>query len=286
MSMVRSHTDRAARARRAAGRVALYVLLYGLAFLTVLPFLWMVLTSFKGMGEIFSYPPTWWPQEFTTENYTDAFSAAPFGRFYLNSLFVAVTVTLGQLVTCSMAAYAFARMEFWGRDVLFYLFLGTMMVPAHVTMIPSFMILHWLGLIDSYPALILPGLASAFGTFLLRQFFLGLPKELEEAAFIDGCSRFRVLWQVILPLSKPALATLAVFTFMGVFNDFLWALVVIHSQELFTVQLGLAIFRDRFATEWGSLMAGSVVATLPVLLLFFVAQKHFIQGIALSGLKD
>jgi multiple sugar transport system permease protein len=286
MSMVRSHTDLAARARRAAGRVALYVLLYGLAFLTVLPFLWMVLTSFKGMGEIFSYPPTWWPQEFTTENYTDAFSAAPFGRFYLNSLFVAVTVTLGQLVTCSMAAYAFARMEFWGRDVLFYLFLGTMMVPAHVTMIPSFMILHWLGLIDSYPALILPGLASAFGTFLLRQFFLGLPKELEEAAFIDGCSRFRVLWQVILPLSKPALATLAVFTFMGVFNDFLWALVVIHSQELFTVQLGLAIFRDRFATEWGSLMAGSVVATLPVLLLFFVAQKHFIQGIALSGLKD
>jgi multiple sugar transport system permease protein len=274
------------RTRRIAGSVALHVLLYGLAFLTVLPFLWMVLTSFKGMGEIFSYPPTWWPEEFTFENYTDAFRAAPFGRFYLNSLFVAITVTIGQLITCSMAAYAFARMEFWGRDVLFYLFLGTMMVPAHVTMIPSFMILHWLGLIDTYGALILPGLASAFGTFLLRQFFLSLPKELEEAAFIDGCSRFRVLWQIILPLARPALATLAIFTFMGVFNDFLWALVVINSQELFTVQLGLAIFRDRFATEWGSLMAGSVVATLPILILFFLAQKHFIQGIALSGLKD
>jgi multiple sugar transport system permease protein len=281
MSAVTAH-----RTRRIAGSTANHVLLYVLALLTVAPFLWMVLTSFKELSEIFSYPPTWWPERFTTENYVDAFAAAPFGRFYANSLFVAVTVTLGQLVTCSMAAYAFARMQFRGRDVLFYLFLGTMMVPAHVTMIPSFMILHWLGLIDSYGALILPGLASAFGTFLLRQFFLTLPKELEEAAFIDGCGRFRVLWQVILPLSRPALATLAVFTFMGVFNDFLWALVVINSQELYTVQLGLAIFRDRYSTEWGPLMAGSVAATLPILLLFFVAQKHFIQGIALSGLKD
>jgi multiple sugar transport system permease protein len=274
------------RARRWGASALVHVLLYALAILTVAPFLWMVLTSFKELGEIFAYPPTWWPERFSFENYVDAFQAAPFGRFYVNSLFVAVAVTLGQLVTCSMAAYAFARMQFWGRDVLFYVFLGTMMVPAHVTMIPSFMILHWLGLIDTYGALILPGLGSAFGTFLLRQFFLTLPKELEEAAFIDGCGRFRVLWQIILPLARPALATLAVFTFMGVFNDFLWALVVINSQELYTVQLGLAIFRDRYSTEWGSLMAGSVVATLPILLLFFVAQKHFIQGIALSGLKD
>src|SRR5690606_6992017 len=135
-----------------------------------------------------------------------------------------------------------------------------------------FMVLHWLGLIDTYGALILPGLASAFGTFLLRQFFLTLPKELEEAAFIDGYGRWHVLWKIVLPLSRPALATLAVFTFMGVFNDFLWALVVVNSQDLYTVQLGLAVFRDRYSTEWGSLMAGSVVATLPVLLLFLVAQ--------------
>jgi multiple sugar transport system permease protein len=161
-----------------------------------------------------------------------------------------------------------------------------MMVPLHVTMIPSFMILHWLGLIDTYGALIIPGLASAFGTFLLRQFFLTIPKELEEAAFLDGCGRFRVLWQIIVPLARPALATLAIFTFMGVFNDFIWALVAINSQDLYTVQLGLAIFRDRYSTEWGSLMAGSVVATLPILVVFFLAQKHFIQGIALSGLKD
>jgi multiple sugar transport system permease protein len=245
----------------------------------------MVLTSFKDLGEIMRFPPTWWPEDFTVRNYTDAFSAAPFGRFYANSLFVAVAVTAGQVVTCSLAAYAFARMQFKGRDILFYCFLGTMMVPAHVTMIPGFMIMHWLGWIDTYAALIVPGLASAFGTFLLRQFFMTIPRELEEAAFIDGCSRFGVLWRIILPLSRPALATLAIFTFMAVFNEFIWALIVLNTEEMFTVQLGLAIFRDRYATEWGSLMAGSVVATLPILVVFFFAQKYFIQGITLSGLK-
>lgn len=266
-------------------RILAHVVLYTIAFLTVAPFLWMIMTSFKPLSEILVYPPTWWPDEFTFENYVDAFSAAPFGRFYVNSLFVATVVTIGQLITCSMAAYVFARMKFRGRDVLFYIFLGTMMVPAHVTMIPSFMILYWLGWIDSYAALIVPGLASAFGTFLLRQFFMTIPKELEEAAFIDGCSRFGVLRRIIIPLAKPALATLAIFTFMALFNDFLWALIVINSQEMYTVQLGLAIFRDRYTTEWGSLMAGSVVATLPILIVFFFAQKYFIKGITLSGMK-
>lgn len=280
MSTLRQNT-----AMKKAGRVLVYVVMYGAAALTIAPFVWMVLTSFKGIGEIFTYPPTWWPEEFTFANYENAFSAAPFGRYYFNSLLVAVLVTLGQLVTCSLAAYAFARMKFWGRDVLFFIFLGTMMVPFHVTMIPGFMILHWFGWIDTYAALVVPGLASAFGTFLLRQFFLTIPKELEEAAFIDGCSRFGVLWRIIVPLAKPALATLAIFTFMTVFNDFIWALIVINSEEMYTVQLGLAIFRDRYGTEWGSLMAGSVVATLPILLVFFFAQKYFIQGITLSGLK-
>ena len=262
-----------------------HVFLYALAGLTVAPFLWMVLTSFKDIGEIFQYPPTWWPEAFTFENYHMAFAAAPFGKFYFNSLLIALAVTVGQLITCSLAAYAFARMRFTGRDVLFYLFLGTMMVPAHVTMIPSFMILHGLGWIDTYAALIVPLLASAFGTFLLRQFFMTIPKELEEAAFIDGCTRFGVLWRVILPLSRPALATLSIFTFMYVFNDFIWPLIVVNSEDMYTVQLGLAIFRDRYSTEWGNLMAGSVVATLPILIVFFFAQKYFIQGITLSGLK-
>jgi multiple sugar transport system permease protein len=195
-------------------------------------------------------------------------------------------VTLGQLMTCSLAAYAFARLQFRGREVLFYLFLGTMMIPGQVIMIPSFMVLYWLGWIDTYYALIVPGLASAFGTFLLRQFFLTIPRDLEDAASIDGCSRFGVLWRIILPLSRPALATLAVFTFMGVFNDFLWALIVVSSDEMKTVQLGLAIFRDRYQTDWGQLMAASVTATLPILMVFFFAQKYFIKGITLSGLKD
>jgi multiple sugar transport system permease protein len=259
--------------------------IYVLAFITIAPFVWMILTSLKDIGDIFVYPPKWFPDKIQWNNYVRAFQAAPFGRYYLNSIFVAVTVTLGQLITCSMAAYAFARLKFWGRDVLFYIFLGTMMIPYQVTMIPSFMVLHWLGWIDSYQAMIVPGLASAFGTFLLRQFFMTIPKELEEAAYMDGCSKFRVLWQIILPLSKPALATLAIFTFMGTFNDFIWALIVVNSEHLRTVQLGLAVFRDRYITDWDLLMAGSVMATLPILIVFFFAQKYFIKGITLSGIK-
>jgi len=269
-----------------SGTVALHLLLYAMAFMTVAPFLWMLLASFKDLGEILQYPPTWIPQRIILDNFVNAFQAAPFGRFYFNSLFVASAVTLGQLFTCSLAAYAFARLHFPGRDVLFYIFLGTMMVPGQVTMIPGFMVLHWLGWIDTYAALIVPGLASAFGTFLLRQFFLTIPRDLEDAAAIDGCSRFGVLWRIILPLSRPALATLAIFTFMGVFNDFLWALIVVSSEDLKTVQLGLAIFRDRYQTDWGQLMAASVTATMPILLVFFFAQKYFIRGITLSGLKD
>lgn len=267
-------------------QVLVHVFIYGLAFLTIAPFLWMVLTSVKDMSEIFTYPPKWWPEVFRFENYVNAFQAAPFGRFYLNSVLVATLVTFGQLITCSMAAFAFARLRFKGRDLLFYIFLGTMMIPYNVTMIPSFMILYWLGWIDTYYALIVPGLASAFGTFLLRQFFLTIPRELEEAAYIDGASKFSVLWRIIMPLAKPALATLAIFTFMGVFNDFIWALIVINSEELHTVQLGLAIFRDRYTTQWDLLMAGSVTSVMPILIVFFFAQKYFIKGITLSGLKE
>lgn len=277
---------RAQTVKRFSGSLLLHVVMYGLALITVAPFLWMVLTSFKNLGDIMVYPPSWWPKHGSLNNYISALQAAPFGRYYANSLFVAISVTIGQLITCSMAAYAFARLKFRGRDILFYIFLGTMMIPGQVTMIPSFMVLYWLGWVDTYQALIVPGLASAFGTFLLRQFFMTIPRELEEAASIDGCGRWGILWKIILPLAKPALATLAVFTFMGVFNDFLWALIVVNSEEMRTVQLGLAIFRDRYQTDWGQLMAGSVMATVPILTLFFVAQKYFIQGITLSGMKD
>jgi multiple sugar transport system permease protein len=263
-----------------------HIAIYLLAIMTLAPFIWMILTSLKDMNEIYIYPPKLFPSKLHFENYQNSFEAAPFGRYYLNSLVVALSVTIGQLITCSMAAFAFARLKFKGRDILFYIFLGTMMVPYNVTMIPSFMVLYWLGWIDSFKALIVPGLTSAFGTFLLRQFFMTIPKELEEAAYIDGSSRFGVLRRIIIPLAKPALATLAIFTFMGTFNDFLWALVVVNSDEMRTVQLGLSIFRDRYLTQWDLLMAGSVTAVLPILIVFFFAQKYFIQGITLSGLKE
>ena len=263
-----------------------HLFIYTLAFFTIAPFVWMILTSVKDISDIYIYPPKWLPSVFHFDNYVKVFEAAPFARYYLNSFFVAVIVTLGQLITCSMAAYAFARLQFKGRNALFLLFLGTMMIPYNVTMIPSFMVLYWLGWVDTYQALIVPGLASAFGTFLLRQFFITIPKELEEAAFLDGAGKFTVLRRIIVPLSKPALATLAIFTFMGVFNDFIWALIVINSEDMRTVQLGLSIFRDRYLTQWDLLMAGSVTAVLPILLVFFFAQKYFIKGITLSGIKD
>lgn len=267
-------------------RFSEHLFIYILAFFTAAPFIWMILTSVKDMGEIYVYPPKWFPSVVHFDNYAKVFEAAPFSRYYLNSIIVALLVTLGQLITCSMAAYAFARLKFWGRNVLFFIFLGTMMIPYNVTMIPSFMVLYWLGWVDSYQALIVPGLASAFGVFLLRQFFITIPKELEEAAVIDGAGKFTILRKIIVPLSKPALATLAIFTFMGVFNDFIWALIVINSESMRTVQLGLAIFRDRYLTQWDLLMAGSVTAVLPILIVFFFAQKYFIKGITLSGLKE
>lgn len=275
-----------ARIGKIAQSVFEHAFIYILAFFTIAPFIWMILTSVKDMNDIYVYPPQWLPTEFKFENYSQVFSAAPFGRYYFNSFFVAAVVTIGQLITCSMAAYAFARLKFRGRNALFLLFLGTMMIPYNVTMIPSFMVLYWLGWVDTYQALIVPGLASAFGTFLLRQFFITIPKELEEAAYLDGAGKFTVLLKIIIPLSKPALATLAIFTFMGVFNDFIWALIVINSEDMRTVQLGLAIFRDRYLTQWDLLMAGSVTAVLPILLVFFFAQKYFIKGITLSGIKD
>lgn len=279
-------SDRYIKVWKVSKKVFLHIIIYAFALLVISPFLWMILTSFKDMSEIYVYPPKWLPEKFNFDNYVKAFTAAPFGRYYFNSLVVAFAVTMGQLITCSMAAFAFARLRFKGRDILFYIFLGTMMIPYNVTMIPSFMVLYWLGWIDSYYALIVPGLASAFGTFLLRQFFITIPRELEEAAYIDGASRFQVLRRIIVPLAKPALATLAIFTFMGVFNDFIWALIVINSEQMQTVQLGLAIFRDRYLTEWDLLMAGSVTAVLPILIVFFFAQKYFIKGITLSGLKE
>lgn len=250
----------------------------------LLPFAWMLSTSLKLPKEIFAYPPTWIPDPVVWQNYADTWRAIPFGRFYLNSLFVAVSVTVIQIVTASLGAFAFARLRFWGREPLFLAYLITLMIPFQVTMIPNFIIVRYLGWYDTFLALILPTAFSAFAVFLLRQYFLGLPMDLDEAARMDGAGSFRIWWQIIMPLSGPVLAALTIFVFLGSWNDFLWPLVITASTEMRTIPVGLAAFQGQFKTDWNLLMAGSVIALLPVLLVYVLAQKRFVEGITLSGM--
>lgn len=261
-----------------------HLILIPLALLMVTPLAWMVMTSFQTPDEARRFPPVL-PSGIHWQNYTDAINAAPFGRFFLNTALVTGATVLGNLVLCSLAGYGFARLRFFGRDVLFVLFLATLMIPFQVVMIPIFLIMRELGLVDSLGALILPNLVTPFGVFLMRQFFRTLPIELEEAARIDGCSRFGTLLRIVLPLSGPALATLAVITFLWNWNDFLWPLVVIQSQDHMTLQLGLSTFQGAHTTAWTLLMAGNVLAVLPMLVAFLLAQRHFVSSIASAGIK-
>jgi multiple sugar transport system permease protein len=259
------------------------VLILGSAVM-IMPFVWMVSTSLKTPPEIFRYPPTWIPDPVAWENYARTLSAIPFGRYYFNSLFVAVSVTLLQIVTASLGAFAFARMRFRGRDALFLMYLATLMIPFQVTMIPNFILIRYLGWYDSFQALIFPTAFSAFAVFLLRQFFMGIPLEMDEAARMDGAGSFRIWWQIIMPLSTPVLAALTIFTFLGSWNDFLWPLIITNSVSTRTIPVGLAAFQGEYNTQWNLLMAGSVIALLPVLIVYFFAQRRFIEGITLSGM--
>lgn len=261
-----------------------HVLLLPLSLVMVTPLLWMLMTSIQTPAESRQFPPVL-PSGIHWQNYTDALHAAPFGRFFLNTALVTGACVLGNLLLCSVAGYAFARFRFFGRDIVFVGILATLMVPFQVVMIPTFIIMKELGLIDSLGALILPNLVTPLGIFLMRQFFRTLPIDLEEAAQIDGCSRLGVLFRVVLPLSGPALATLAVITFLYSWNDFLWPLVVIQTNSHMTLQLGLATFQGAHATNWTLLMAGNVMATLPMLVAFVVAQRQFVSSIAAAGVK-
>ncbi len=260
------------------------VLILG-ASLQILPFLWTVSTSLKPVYKVFTIPPEFWPNPILWQNYIEMFTSIPYARIYFNSVFVASAHTVGTILTSSLAAYAFARLRFPGRDKIFLAYLATLMVPAQVKMIPTFTLLRFLHILDTYYALILPGIFTAFGTFLLRQFFMTLPKDLEDAALIDGSSRLGIYWRIILPLSRPALAALAIFSFLFSWNDFIWPLIVVSRKELMTIQLGIALFVEEFNVAWHLMMAAIVVATLPMLIVFLLAQKQFIEGITLSGLK-
>jgi len=262
-----------------------HVVLMPLAAVMLLPLAWMLVTSIETLAESRHFPPTIVPSGIHWENYPNALDSAPFGRFFANSLVVTLASVAGNLVFCSLAGYAFARLRFFGRDVIFIVLLATLMVPFQVTMIPTFLIVQHLGLVNSLGALIAPNLVTPFGIFLLRQFFRTLPIDLEEAARIDGCSRLGVLFRVVLPLSMPALATLGIVTFLWTWNDFLWPLIAISSTDQSTVQLGLASFQGAHQTRWTLLMAGNVVALAPMLLVFVFAQRWFVQSIAATGVK-
>ena len=262
-----------------------HLVLIPIAVVMVIPLVWMVVTSLQTLEETRHYPPSLVPTSFQLRNYTDVLQQAPFARWFVNTLVVTLACVVGNLLFCSLAGYAFARIRFFGREVAFILILATLMVPFQVVIIPTFLIVRSFHLIDTLGALILPNLAGAFGIFMLRQFFRTLPVELEEAARIDGASRLGILFKIVLPLSGPALATLAVITFMWTWNDFLWPLITIYNPNNMTIQLGLATFQGAHQTNTNLLMAANVMSMLPVLLLFFFAQRYFIRGIATTGLK-
>ena len=254
--------------------------------LVVVPFVWMVLSSFKPEAEVRAIPPTWWPETVTSENYQQLFTQLDFPRYFFNSAVVAIAVALGNMVFCSMLGYALAKLDFPGKKVIFVLVLGTLMVPGVVTFVPLFVLTTNIGLTNTLPGMILPFLAGPFGVFLMRQFILGLPDELIQAARIDGAGELRIFFSVILPLCGPAVATLGVLTFLTSWNNFLWPLVVATSEDKFTLPVALALYAvGQNATQYGLLLAGSVVVVIPVLAVFLVLQRQIMQGIAMTGIK-
>ena len=274
----------ASRALRPADYAVYAVLGLG-AILMLLPFVWMISTSLKTGEATFVTPPQLIPASPTTINYEKAFGAVPMGQFLVNSVFVSVTSTVLMVLNCAMAGYAFARIRFPGRDIIFYAYLATLMIPQQVTLVPLFVLMTWLDWGNTYQALILPSSFGAFGTLLLRQFFLRLPREVEEAAFMDGAGYVRIFFTIGLQLARPALATLAVFSFMGSWNSFLWPLIITSNQAMMTLPVGLSFLNGRYTTDWNVLMAGAVIGTVPIIAVYVFAQKYIIQGLATTGLK-
>lgn len=280
--LARSRVERAIVRRMVRG-AAVYAALVGVAWCALAPILWAVSGSLKQDGEIADAALL--PEHPRWSNYGKVFDLLPLGRMLLNTTVYALCVTAGQVFFCSLAGYAFARLHFRGRDVLFLAYLATLMVPLTVTVIPQFLLMRAFGWVDTPWAMIVPGLfGSAFGTYLMRQFFRTLPTELEEAAILDGCSTWQVYWRVLLPHTRPALMVLAVLTWITVWNDFLWPLVMIQRNEIATATLGLVRLQGQYHTQWPILMAAAVVILLPLLVIYAIAQRAFIRGIAMSGL--
>ena len=266
-------------------KVLLYVLLIIIGIIMVVPFLWMISTSLKEQYDTVKIPPVWIPNPPRWQNYVDLFTQQPMLQFMLNTIKIVFFVVLGQLFFSSLAAYSFARIKFKGRTVMFFFYIATLMVPGQVTMIPTYLMFAKVGLVDNHIVLILPAFFSAFGVFLLRQFFMSRPKELEEAAEIDGCNPFTTYYRIMLPLIVPAMLTLGVFTLMNTWNDYMGPLIYLTTPEKYTMTLGIAYFKGVYTTQWNLVMAGSVLSVIPILVAYLCAQKYFVEGIAFSGVK-
>ena len=262
-----------------------YIILIGGVGITVFPFIWMILTSFKSQIESIKIPIAIFPKEWLIKNYFAVFNAIPFGRMYLNTIINAVVIVSVQLIFCSMAAYAFARLKFPGKNAIFTVLLSVLMIPSSFFILPQYQIIQGLGLLNSLPALFLPNLFSIFGTFLLRQFFKSLPDSLEDAARIDGCSRFMIFYKIMLPLVKSGLVALGILTLRFAWNDLMWPLIVNTSEQKMTLAAGLSSLQGQYVTDYPLMMAGAVMSVAPLLILFAIFQEQFIEGIALSGVK-
>ncbi len=271
--------------QRRLSRVATWGFVLLLAVTMLVPFLWMVSTSLMDELEVFRFPPRLVPETLRWDNYAGALTARPFGRYFLNSLVFAGLIVIGQLFTAATAGYAFAKFEFRGKDRLFMLFLSTMMVPGVVVLIPRFLLIDALGWIDTYAGLVSTELVSVWGIFLMRQYFRTVPRELEDAARIDGAGPWRVFWTISLPLAKPALATLGLFAFIEAWKNLLWPLIVTRSMTMRTVEVGIASFHGTFVFNWPYQMAAAVMAVIPVILLFFFTQRYFVRGIQMTGFR-
>jgi multiple sugar transport system permease protein len=267
------------------GRIALYAIAVIAFVLLAGPLIWMVSGSLKTQADVLASPPPLLPSPIRWQNYVDVFTAVPFGRYLLNSFFVATVVTLVALLFHSMAAYSLARLEFPGRNLIFLAILATLMVPFTTIVVPLFIVIDALGWVDTYKALIIPMIPHAFGIFLLRQFYLSLPRDLEEAAIVDGATLVQVYWRIVLPLSRPILAALGIFFFLANWNNFLWPVIVTQSQDKWVIQLGIQQFTGEHSAQFNLIMAASTVAALPTLILFFVLQRRLVEGIKLTGLK-
>jgi len=267
------------------GKISFYLIASIIAMVILIPFFWMISTSLKERGALMTIPIQWIPDKVSFEAYQKLFKVFPFGRSILNSFYVAVMTTFITISSAAMAAYVFAKIEFKGREKIFALYLATMMIPGQVTMIPNFLVLKYMGLLNTFTGLMLPSLINAFGTFILRQNMMTIPNDYIEAAVIDGASHFTIFYKVILPLNKPILAALAIITFIGTWNSYLWPLIILSSKDKMTLPVGLSLLNGQYGSQYNLLMAGGLMSIIPILIIFLFAQKYFEKGLSLGGIK-